>query len=144
MEDWALALGDWLQTAGYVGAAALDFVEYRDPGTGRPRAVFGGAPAQAREAGYLLALGRGLGAAAFVSGTVATRFRGFERLREILGRLLYDPDRGEGVIPYAGGCPEQGGCPIVVVGCGRQRASELLGKAQAALAARLTVAAGGR
>jgi hypothetical protein len=135
MTAWALRFGGWLREAGYAGPVGLDFVEYRDPTTGEPRSFFAGVDPRAGEGTYALGLKGGLAAAAFVSGTVATRVAGFGRLREALGGLLYDPDRGNGVIPYATGCLEQGRCPVVALGNDRLHASELLGKAQAATGA---------
>jgi hypothetical protein len=144
MEHWALAFGEWLRGAGYVGLVGFDFVEHRDPGTGRADLFLAGVETRAREAAYLMAMRGRLGAGAFVSGGVTTRLRGFARVREALGGLLYDPDRTTGIIPYAAGCPEQGRCPVVAFGVDRQQASELLGRAQAALSARLTSPPDGR
>ena len=144
MEHWALVFGEWLRGAGYVGLVGFDFVEHRDPRHGRPEVFLAGAEPRAREATYLMAMRDRLGAGAFVSGGVTTRLRGFARVREALGGLLYDPDRAAGIVPYAAGCPEQGRCPVVALGGDRQQASELLGQAQAALSARLTSPRDGR
>jgi hypothetical protein len=144
MERWAIEFSEWLRGAGYVGLVGFDFVEHRDPVSGRADVFLTGAEPRAREATYIMAMRDGLGAGAFVSGPVTTRLRGFARVREALGSVLYDPDRVSGIIPYAGGCPEQGRCPMVAFGGDRQHASELLGRAQAALAARLTSSRHGR
>ncbi|HEX6104839.1 MAG TPA: hypothetical protein VFZ26_04605 [Gemmatimonadales bacterium] len=133
MEEWALAFAGWLRDAGYVGPLGFDFVEYRDPGTGRPRAVLAGVDPRRGEGSYALALSRSLGVTAFVSGVAAVRIPGFVRLRQALGGLLYDPDRGSGIVPYATGCLEQGRGPLVALGRDRLHASELLAKAQAAV-----------
>ena len=133
MRAWAGTFGEWLREAGYAGFVGIDFVEYRDPATGEPRSFFAGVDPRANEGTYALALQQGVAAPAFVSGTVATRAASFARLREGLGGLLYDPDRGSGVIPYATGCLDQGRCPVVALGSDRLHASELLGKAQAAV-----------
>lgn len=134
MRAWAELLGGWLRDAGYAGPLGLEFVEYRDPDTGQPRSVFTGVESRASEATYALAIRDALGACGYVSGTLTTRVPGFGRLREALGGLLYDPDRGSGVMPYATGCLDQGRCPIVALGTDRLHSSELLGKAQAAVA----------
>ncbi len=133
MQQWADAFAGWLGDAGYAGTVGLDFVEYRDPATGRPRSFFSGVDPRANEATYALALKRTVAAPGMVSGTLPARLPGFARLRELLGRLLYDPDRGSGVIPYAIGSLEQGRCPLVAVGATRLHAAELLGKAGAAV-----------
>ncbi len=81
---------------------------------------------------------------ALVSGTVPTGAADFGALRHLLGRLLYDPDRGSGIVPYATGWLDQGRCPIVALGPDRHQASELFGRAQALMARRrLTAPAGG-
>lgn len=133
MKTWAARFGGWLREAGYSGLVGLDFVEYRDRATGETRSFFSGVNPRASEGTYALALKDGVAAPAFVSGMVTTRAPGFGRLREALGGLLYDPDRGSGVIPYATGCLDQGRCPMVALGNDRLHASELLGKAQAAV-----------
>ena len=56
------------------------------------------------------------GAGASSPGRCRSGAASFGRLREILGSLLYDPDRGAGVVPYATGWLEQGKCPIVAFG----------------------------
>jgi hypothetical protein len=126
MKSWAGLFGGWLREAGYSGLVGLDFVEYRDQGTGESRSFFAGVNPRASEETYALALKDGVAAPAFVSGTVTTRAPGFGRLREALGGLLYDPDRGSGVIPYATGCLDQGRCPMVALGTDRLHAAELL------------------
>jgi hypothetical protein len=72
---------------------------------------------------------------AFVSGTVETRVASFARLKSAIGHLLFDPDRGTGVLPYATGCLEHGTCSLVALGGSRLRAAELYGAARARLEA---------
>ena len=143
MTCWAERLAQSLAEDGVAGRIGFDFVEYRGD-TGEPRVLLSGVSPRATEATYALALCHRLRAPAFVSGTVAVRAPGFGRLREVLGRLLYDPDRGSGVVPYATGWLDQGKCPIVAFGGDRTHASELFGKAQAAMAAKAVDSPGGR
>jgi hypothetical protein len=70
-----------------------------------------------------------------VSGTVETRAASFGRVRTAIGHLLFDPDRGTGVVPYATGCLEHGKCSLVALARSRLRAAELYGAAQARLEA---------
>jgi hypothetical protein len=74
-------------------------------------------------------------APAFVSGTVDTRAASFRRVKAAIGHLLFDPDRGTGVVPYATGCLEHGKCAMVALAGSRLRAAELYGAAQARLEA---------
>ena len=133
LEVWAVAIAGRLRDVGYMGHLGIDFAESRDPESGGLEARFTGLVTRACEGVYALGMAETLRAPAFVSGMVATRLPTFGRLREALGGLLYDPDRGAGVVPYATGSLEHGRCPVVALGPDRFRASELLGEAQAAL-----------
>jgi len=143
MAEWAVRLAESLGAEGFAGPVSFDFVEHR-AASGLPRAFLGDVCPRAAEATYALALGGRLSAAAFVSGTVPTRAASFGALRQVLGRLLYDPDRGTGIVPYATGWLDQGRCPIVALGPDRHQASELFGRAQALLAPRPVDSPGGR
>ncbi|HYC30987.1 MAG TPA: hypothetical protein VEB59_01800 [Gemmatimonadales bacterium] len=143
MECWAGRLAESLAAEGYAGRVGFDFVECRGD-AGEPRVFLTGVAPRASEATYAMALGERLRAPALVSGLVPVRAASFGRLRELLGRLLYDPDRGSGIVPYGTGWLDQGRCPIVALGGDRTQASELLGKAQAAMAAKTVDISGGR
>jgi hypothetical protein len=56
-------------------------------------------------------------------------------VRAAIGHLLFDPDRGTGVLPYATGCLDHGKCALVALAGSRVRAAELYGAAQARLEA---------
>jgi hypothetical protein len=73
--------------------------------------------------------------AAFVSGTVRTGAQCFADVRTTLGTLLFDPERGSGVVPYATGGLAQGRCAVVALAGSRLRAAELYGAARARLEA---------
>jgi hypothetical protein len=66
---------------------------------------------------------------------VHTRAADFAAVRSALGSLLFDPDRGTGVVPYLIGCLEFGSCSLVALAGSRLRAAELYGAAQARLEA---------
>jgi len=145
MEAWARVLAHWMRGQGYTGPVGFDFVEYRDPRTGGPRAILAEVNPRVGAGTYPLALRSRLNAAAaragrpqapaFVSGTVATRAASFARVKTAIGHLLFDPDRGTGVVPYATGCLPHGRCALVALAGSRLRAAEVYGAAQARLEA---------
>jgi hypothetical protein len=145
MEAWARMLANWMWGQGYTGLVGFDFVEYRDPVTGGLRAILAEVTPRVNGGTYPLAVRARLNAAAavagrpqvpaFVSGTVETRVASFARLKSAIGHLLFDPDRGTGVLPYATGCLEHGTCSLVALGGSRLRAAELYGAARARLEA---------
>ncbi len=145
MEAWARILATWMRGQGYTGLVGFDFVEYRDPTTGGLRAILAEVNPRVNGGTYPLALRARLNAAAgsagrpeapaFVSGTVETRASSFARVKAAIGHLLFDPDRGTGVVPYATGCLEHGKCSLVALAGSRLRAAELYGAVQARLEA---------
>jgi hypothetical protein len=145
MEAWARTLANWMRSQGYTGLVGFDFVEYRDPVTGGLRAILAEVNPRVNGGTYPLAVRARLNAAAgqagrpqapaFVSGTVQTRAVSFARVKAVIGHLLFDPDRGTGVVPYATGCLEHGICSFVALAGSRLRAAELYGAAQARLEA---------
>jgi hypothetical protein len=145
MEAWARMLATWMRSQGYAGLVGFDFVEYRDPVTGGYRAILAEVNPRVNGGTYPLVMRARLNAAAaqagrpqasaFVSGTVDTRATSFARVRSAIRHLLFDPDRGTGVVPYATGCLEHGKCSMVALARSRLRAAELYGAAQARLEA---------
>jgi hypothetical protein len=145
MDAWARMLASWMRDQGYTGLVGFDFVEYRDSRTGGHRAILAEVNPRVNGGTYPLAVRARLNQAAarsgrppapaFVSGTVDTRARTFARVRAAIGHLLFDPDRGTGVLPYATGCLEHGKCALVALAGSRLRAAELYGAAQARLEA---------
>jgi hypothetical protein len=145
MEAWARILATWMRGQGYTGLVGFDFVEYRDPVTGGHRAILAEVNPRVNGGTYPLAVRARLNATAgragrpqalaFVSGMVETRARSFAQVRAAVGHLLFDPDRGTGVIPYATGCLEHGQCALVALAGSRLRAAELYGATQARLVA---------
>jgi Pre ATP-grasp domain len=145
MEAWARILAHWLRSQSYTGLVGFDFVEYRDPVTNGLRVILAEVNPRVNGGTYPLAVRARLNAAAgragrpqapaFVSGTVQTRAASFARVKTVIGHLLFDPDRGTGVVPYATGCLEHGKCSLVALAGSRLRAAELYGAAQARLEA---------
>ncbi len=145
MHAWARILATWMRAQGYTGLVGFDFVEYRDARTGGPRSFLAEVNPRVNGGTYPLAVRARLNRAAersgrppapaFVSGTVETRARSFARVKAAIGHLLFDPDRGTGVLPYATGCLEHGKCALVALAASRLRAAELYGAAQARLEA---------
>jgi hypothetical protein len=122
MDAWARMLATWMRSKGYSGLVGFDFVEYRDARTGGLRALLAEVNPRVNGATYPLAVRARLNEAtarsgrpqapAFVSGTVATGARSFARVKAAIGHLLFDPDRGTGVLPYATGCLDHGKCAM--------------------------------
>jgi hypothetical protein len=145
MEAWARMLATWMRSQAYSGLVGFDFVEYRDGRTGGLRAILAEVNPRVNGGTYPLAVRARLNqtaarsgrppAPAFVSGTVDTRARSFARVKAAIGHLLFDPDRGTGVLPYATGCLDHGKCSLVALAGSRLRAAELYGAAQARLEA---------
>jgi hypothetical protein len=145
MDAWARMLATWLRGQGYSGLVGFDFVESRDARTGGLRAILAEVNPRVNGGTYPLVVRARLNqiaarsgrpqAPAFVSGTVETRARNFARVRAAIGHLLFDPDRGTGVLPYATGCLDHGKCALVALAGSRVRAAELYGAAQARLEA---------
>ena len=145
MDAWARMLATWMRGQGYSGLVGFDFVEYRDPATGGFRTILAEVNPRVNGGTYPLAVRARINEAAahagrrpapaFVSGTVSTRAGSFRRVRAAIGHLLFDPDRGTGVVPYATGCLEHGRCSMVALAGSRLRAAELYGAAQARLEA---------
>ncbi|HEX6617684.1 MAG TPA: hypothetical protein VF046_15375 [Gemmatimonadales bacterium] len=113
MEQWAHTMASWIGSEGYVGDLGLDFVEYRDEGTGEPAAFLARVNPRIKGAGYSLALrnrlnderrGRDLPPIeAFASAPLTARLRSFGDLADALGVLLFSHEEGRGIVPCATG-----------------------------------------
>jgi len=136
MEGWARMLAGWLRREGYVGPIGFDFVEHRDRRSGGPAAFLAEVNPRVNGASYPLAVRRRLAPrAAFVSGSVTTGAGCFAQVRTALGTLLFDLERGSGVVPYATGTLGAGRCAVLALAGSRLRAAELYGAARARLEA---------
>jgi hypothetical protein len=143
MVAWARTLAEWLRSAGFVGLAGFDFVEYTDR-SGMPRAFLAEVNPRVNGATYPLRLAGRLNAAqreaalpeigAFVSGTMETSASSFAELRDSIDGLLFSPGRGAGVVPYVTGGLPYGKCGVVALGAAAPEADELFREAGAAAA----------
>jgi hypothetical protein len=143
MVGWARTLAVWLRSAGFVGLAGFDFVEYIDQ-SGVPRAFLAEVNPRVNGATYPLRLAGQLNAAqreaafpeigAFVSGTIDTRAGSFAELRDSIDGLLFFPERGVGLVPYVTGCLPYGKCGMVALAESAPEADELFREAGAAAA----------
>ena len=141
MVAWAHTLAEWLRSAGFVGVAGFDFVEYLDP-SGIPRAFLAEVNPRVNGATYPLRLAERLNAVqreaglpeigAFVSGTIETRANSFAELRDSIDGLLFSTERGEGLVPYVTGCLPYGKCGMVAVAESSSEADELFREVEAA------------
>jgi hypothetical protein len=149
MEQWARTLAGWLHGEGYAGDVGMDFVEYRDPRTGRPAAFLAEVNPRVNGANYPLALRHRLNAErrrhelapveAFASGGLTARARSFAELAEALGPLLFSHAQGRGLVPYATGYLAHGRCPVVALAPTIREALELHAEARGALEDACTV-----
>jgi hypothetical protein len=149
MDQWARTMAGWLHCEGYAGDVGMDFVEYRDPRTGRPAAFLAEVNTRVNGANYPLALRNRLNAErrtlgrepieAFASGGLTTRARGFGELADALGPLLFSHEQGRGLVPYATGYLAHGRCPMVALAPTVREALELHAEARAALEDACTV-----
>jgi hypothetical protein len=141
MLAWARALAEWLNTAGYMGVAGFDFVEYEDA-QGEPRAFLAEVNPRTNGATYPLWLRRRLNVAqreaglpeirAFVSGMIETEARTFSELRESWDDSLFCRYTGSGLVPYVPGLLPHGKCGVVALATTREEAEELFQEAGSA------------
>jgi hypothetical protein len=143
MVAWARTLAEWLRSAGFVGLAGFDFVEYIDQ-SGMPRAFLAEVNPRVNGATYPLRLAGQMNAVqreaafpeigAFVSGTIKTSAGSCAELRDSMDGLLFSPERGVGLVPYVTGCLPYGKCGVVALAESSLEADELFREAGAAAA----------
>lgn len=141
MVAWARTLAEWLRSAGFVGLAGFDFVEYTDQ-SGMPGAFLAEVNPRVNGATYPLRLAGQLNAAqreaalpeigAFISGAIETRAGSFAELRDSIDDLLFSPERGAGLVPYVTGCLPYGKCGVVALAASSPEAGDLFREAEAA------------
>ena len=108
MVEDALAIVAWMRDRGFTGRVGFDFVEHAGSGDGARHFLTEINP-RINGASYPLALLRRLATrarrrrarvpVAFRTAFVRVRAREFGELAELAGALLYDPARGEGIVP---------------------------------------------
>ena len=114
----AAKMSAWLATQGYVGLLGLDFVEYRDPGSGKRAYFLAEINPRTNGAAYPVVLFERLNQrnrrhgrpplVACLSQNLSTTMRSFTEIRDRYGDLFYHPDQGRGMLPYNTGCLEYG------------------------------------
>lgn len=130
MIRWSHLLARWLVAEGFAGTLGFDFVEYPDPKTGRPRAIFAEVNPRVNGASYALALAARLRRETFITGAVQTRARSFAELRALVGEYFYRPATGVGLVPYATGLLPRGGCLMAAFAGTPKAAAALLAAAE--------------
>ena len=125
MIEASLAIVAWMRERSFTGRVGFDFVEHA--GTGDDPAHFlTEINPRINGASYPLALLRRLAAlaeerrapapAAFRTGYLRVRTREFAELAALVRSLLYDPVRGQGVVPYSVGALQYGKVGIACLG----------------------------
>jgi hypothetical protein len=130
------ALAAWMRERGFVGRAGFDFVERA--GQGAPAWFLTEINPRINGASYPVALldrlarrAQRLGVpppAAFRCRSVATPATDFDDLVRLSGGLLYDPARGEGIVPYSVAALEFGKVGIASFAASPERAEEIFGE----------------
>lgn len=131
----SLAIVDWMRSRGFSGRVGFDFVEHDRGDDGNAGYFLTEINPRVNGASYPVGLiarltaGRGcIGApapAAFRTSNVGVTVRDFSRLEALCRALLYDPERGEGVIPYTVGALPVGKVGVACFGDSRSRVAEL-------------------
>jgi hypothetical protein len=142
----AMRLARVLRDQGYRGFAGLDFVECRHPRSPRSRYLFvelnprvNGAlyPLYARERLNATPKRRGRSSIdAFVSRSLRTRPTSFQAVAALTRDLLFDRDRGSGVLPYKTGAFGLGLVTAVALAPSLEEAEQLSSEFASRLAVR--------
>jgi hypothetical protein len=127
------AIADWMRERGFAGRAGFDFVERA--GEVGPAWFLTEINPRINGASYPVALLDRLARraerwsapspAAFRTRSVPTRARDFHSLARGSGDLLYDPGRGEGIVPYSVAAMEFGKVGIAAFAARPERAEEI-------------------
>jgi hypothetical protein len=135
MVEGAMTVSRWLAREGYRGFLGFDFVEYADA-AGQPRWVlaelnprFNGASQPVVMLERLNRAARAAGRpeiAAFAAGVVPTPVCTFAELEQQLGRRLFDPATGRGVVPFHTAGLRDGSCGLAVFGASRDAVEQEL------------------
>ena len=134
MTEDSLAIVAWMRERGFTGRVGFDFVEHAARGNEaehfltevNPR--INGASYPLALMGRLSALAgrrRATAPAAFRTGYVRVRTTEFGELADLSRALLYDPDRGEGIVPYSVGALPFGKVGIACLGPTPEAAEDL-------------------
>lgn len=132
----ALLLGRVMRDEGYRGFAGIDFIEYEPPRSRRDQHLFIELNPRVNGALYPLSTRARLNEMqerrghpainAFVSRSLRTQPISFEALAASTRDLLFDPDRGSGVLPYKTGGFEFGFVTALALAASPEEAEQLL------------------
>jgi hypothetical protein len=136
MQRDATRLASFLREEGYRGFVGIDFAEYRNPRSRRSRYLFIELNPRVNGALYPLSTRARLNALqerhgrpsiqAFVSRSLRTVPTTFEALAALTRDLLFDPDRGSGVLPHKTGAFEFGIVTALALAASPEEAEQLL------------------
>ena len=137
MVEDSLRVVAWMRGSGFTGRVGFDFVEHAGSGGDGEHFLTEINP-RINGASYPLALLGRLAAlsdrrqapapAAFRTGYVRVRTHGYTPLVELSRALLYDPARGEGIVPYSVGALRLGEMGIACLGRSTEAVEELQGE----------------
>ena len=127
MLDYSEILAGWLRREGYAGLIGIDFCEYADERTGRPKAFLAEINPRINGSTYPLALAGLLDPdctqiGGFVCGTIQPVARSFAEIADRHGSLLLSRRTCQGALPYNVGYLPRGSCHLVVFDHTRERA----------------------
>ena len=136
MQRDALRLARVLRAEGYRGFAGFDFIEYEASRPARSQHLFVELNPRVNGALYPLLTRARLNATqerrgqptidAFVSRSLRTEPISFEALAALTRDLLFDPERGSGILPYKTGGFEHGSVTALALARSPREAEELL------------------
>ncbi|HYO45749.1 MAG TPA: peptide ligase PGM1-related protein [Gemmatimonadota bacterium] len=128
------AIVAWMRRRGFTGRVGFDYVEHEGKG-GRAEHFLAEINPRINGASYPLALTRHLAALAsrfaapapraFLTANVRVRARDFGELERLSRSLLYDPARGEGIVPHTVGALSFGKVGITCLGGSREAVEAL-------------------
>jgi hypothetical protein len=134
LED-SLAIAGWMRHRGFTGRVGFDFVEHDRGTNGRPGYFLTEVNPRINGASYPIALIARLVAlahridgpapTAFQTSNVPIRVRAFAGIENLCGSLLYDPARGEGIVPYTVGALPLGKVGVSCFGHSSSRVADL-------------------
>ena len=122
----AQKISKWLHTEGYSGLVGFDFIEYLNKGTGKLEHLLADVNPRTNGATYPKALMEQINIRqdqrggplieAFFSRNEKTKANNFAELNELYGHLFFNPNTGNGLIPYNTGCLEVCKCSVAIFG----------------------------
>jgi hypothetical protein len=134
MMDSSMKIAEWLRSDGYTGLFGLDFAEYMDRPGGERKYFLAEVNPRMNAAGYSKALMERLNyfqqqkefpqIKAFISINTKTEATSFAQLQEIFGDMFFQPETGNGLVPYNTGCLKYGKFTAAIFGKSEQEVDE--------------------